>query len=322
MSQIEAGLFPAASIRGASPSEDGALLQLLTLLQAASYSFVTPTNGAIAVNREARQACAPRTLRDIFGWSLDFDRADLDPAIWSALEQAGALRPAKDRWWSTLRCSSVAGRLFLHSAYPTKGRDAVFLGPDSYRFARFIEAESRGRLVDSILDIGVGAGVGALVAAAMHPEAEVTGADLNPRALRLARINARHAGVQLNTVEADGLPPGDTRYDLIVANPPFISGREGRTYRDGGGQHGMEISMAWALGGAQRLARGGRMLLYTGSAIVDGVDPFREALHARLSELGRRLDYAEIDPDIFSSMLGKGDYENVERVAAVGASIQ
>jgi hypothetical protein len=34
--------------------------------------------------------------------------------------------------------------------------------------------------------------------------------------------------------------------------------------------------------GAARLAAGGRLLLYTGSPIVDGVDLFHETLRARL----------------------------------------
>lgn len=42
---------------------------------------------------------------------------------------------------SAVRVSRVLDSLFLHSAYPTTAHDAVFLGPDSYRFADLIVAQ-------------------------------------------------------------------------------------------------------------------------------------------------------------------------------------
>ena len=71
-----------------------------------------------------------------------------------------------------------------------------------------------------------------------------------------------------------------------------------------------------------RLAPGGRLILYTGSAIVGG----RDALHGRLRDLaadqGCTLDYEEIDPDVFGEELETESYRDVERIAAVGALIE
>ena len=69
-------------------------------------------------------------------------------------------------------------------------------------------------------------------------------------------------------------------------------------------------------------SRCGTILLYTGSAILNGRDALREALAAQLPALGCSLDYTEIDPDIFGELLDKPGYEAVERVAAVGAVIR
>ena len=110
-------------------------------------------------------------------------------------------------------------------------------------------------------------------------------------------------------------------FDLAIANPPFIIDEDGPAYRAGGGMHGAELSLAWALGAAEKLAPGGRFLLYTGSAIVAGRDALREALEQQLPALGCTLRYREIDPDIFGEELEKPAYADVERIAAVGAVI-
>ena len=85
---------------------------------------------------------------------------------------------------------------------------------------------------------------------------------------------------------------------------------------------GSRLSLDWAMEGAQRLAPGGRMLLYTGSAIVGGHDALREALERDLPRIGCTLRYREIDPDIFGEELERPAYAQVERIAAVGAVIE
>lgn len=67
-----------------------------------------------------------------------------------------------------MRVSTVHGRLFLHSAFLTDSSDAVFLGPDTYRFADLIAAEIGRAPVNRLLDLGAGAGVGGILAARGH----------------------------------------------------------------------------------------------------------------------------------------------------------
>jgi methylase of polypeptide subunit release factors len=89
------------------------------------------------------------------------------------------------------------------------------------------------RPVRSALDVGTGCGVQALLAA--RHAARVVGVDLNPRALVLGELGARLNRVANVTWRAGSLfePVRAERFDLIVANPPFvISPEEGSLYRD------------------------------------------------------------------------------------------
>jgi SAM-dependent methyltransferase len=301
---------------------DRALVDLLGRLETLGYDFVTPTpatHGRVL----ARHGKEALTLRDIFGWSLPFRRETLRPDLFDLLVAGRALSEDRGLWRSALRVSRVAGLLFAHSAYPTDRPDSVFLGPDTYRFVRFIRSraawiEGRRRIVD----MGAGAGVGGIVAAGLASGAAITLVDANEEALRLARINAAAAGVEVETILADKLADLDGDIDLVIANPPFIMDEGGPAYRDGGSMLGAALSHDWAMEAARRLCPGGRMLLYTGSAIVAGRDALREALERDLAEVGCVLEYEEIDPDIFGEQLDQPAYRSVERIAAIGASIR
>lgn len=298
---------------------ESGLKDLLQRLAELDYRFVTPGNGTVRRNRQ-RRAAAPRVLDDVFGWSLEFHKDDLVPGLFAIATDAGLLEPAGDGWRSRIRVSDVRGSLFAHSAYPTNTRDAVFLGPDTYRFARFVAEHWPAIPPVSVLDVGTGSGVGAVLAAKAFPKAGVVGSDVNELALSMARANAAAAGVRIQATLCDDPPPLDGGYDLILANPPYING-SGRTYSNGGGLDGAEVSLRWALDGATKLAPRGRMLLYTGSAIRSGEDRLRSALAVQLPDLGCSLEYDEIDPDVFGGLLRSPEYEGVDRIAAVGAVI-
>jgi methylase of polypeptide subunit release factors len=301
---------------------DSALLALLEGLAEAGYRFVPVTPETHRRRVARRKNPFARDFRDLFGWSLSFDPVLLPPPLRRPLMASGEIERDGERWRSRVRVASLDDRLFLHSAYPTDAPDSVFFGPDSHRFVRFLQTEiPRLRRVRHAVDLGAGSGVGAIMAAPLLPGAKLTATDINPSALRLARINARHAGVELETVETSGLDGVEGPIDLVIANPPFVADPEGRLYRDGGGMRGARLSLDWALDAAGRIEPGGTVLLYTGSAIVAGRDALREALEAALSDLGCALRYAEIDPDIFGELLDEPGYEAVERIAAVGAVI-
>jgi methylase of polypeptide subunit release factors len=301
---------------------EAGLSALLDALAGAGYRFtaVTPETHRRVLDRAGDREAAD--LRDVFGWNLPFADGLLLPRLQAALEASGTIRRDAGLWRSRVRVASLDDALFLHSAFPTDEADAVFFGPDSYRFVRFLRAEiPLLPPARRVADIGTGSGVGAVAAARLLPEARVSASDINAEALLYARINARHAGVALETAEAPGVEGLGGEIDLAIANPPFVADAAGRLYRDGGGRHGAGVSIDWALAAARRIAPGGTVLLYTGSAIVEGRDDLRDSLAARLPAFGCTLRYEEIDPDIFGELLAEPAYAQVERIAAVGAVI-
>ena len=300
--------------------EDEALVALLAALKARNYQFVTTTNDTHRLVSWRLFQGTRHTLRDIFGWSRPFRDGDLEVEILALMREAGILVERGRRLSSALRVSSLGEDLFLHSAYPPKARDAVFFGPDSYRYADFIRQELGH--ANRIVDIGAGSGVGGIVAARVCPQAAVVLADINPAALRLARINAAASVVSVEVIESDGLSKVTGAIDVAIANPPYILGSGGRTYRDGGDLLGARLSLDWAKAAMDRLPAGGRLLLYTGSAIVEGRDRLKAELEAIVGEVGAQLRYREIDPDVFGSTLMHPAYRRVDRIAAVGAVLE
>jgi len=301
------------------------LLALLRHLDAIGYDFVTPTPATHARVVARLGRAQARSLEDVLGWSLPFTPGALDPEMERCLRLAGALQTDGGEAKSALRASRLHDRLFLHSAFPTDATDAVFFGPDSYRFADLVRAELASMSPASrpfIVDIGAGAGVGAIIAGELIPQARLVMTDTNPEALRLARINAEAAGITADTLLAADLDAIDRPIDIAIANPPYLLDDLSRSYRHGGGEHGSATSIAFAADAARHLAPGGRLILYTGSAIVAGRDLLRQALHQTAQQFGCAMRYRELDPDVFGEELDRPQYQDVDRIAAVAAVIQ
>ena len=301
---------------------DAALLELLRLLKARHYSFVTPTPATHARNLARPGRTRAQSIEDVLGWSLPFTDGLLPCDISDLLRSGDMLERDAGLYRSLVRVSSLGGQLYLHSAYPTVADDAIFFGPDSYRFADLISSELAAYPAGEnarVVDVGTGAGVGAIVAAALCPKIRLTMTDINAKALRLARINAAAAAVLVEDIETSGLEGLTAPIDIIMMNPPYIVDDVGRTYRHGGEMHGGQLSLNLAQAAMERLTPGGRLLLYTGSAIVAGVDRIRLALQDRATILGCSLRYWEIDPDVFGEEMEKPQYADVDRIAAVGA---
>ncbi|MEZ6023804.1 MAG: methyltransferase [Hyphomonadaceae bacterium] len=298
--------------------QDQALVALLATLQPNRYRFVTPTPATHARVLARREGQTAHDLRDVLGWSLPFAPETIDADIFALLQRGGVLEPHALGFTSRIRVATLGSYRFIHSAYPTVAQDAVFFGPDSYRFAAFLRRKLKVRRNGlRVADIGTGAGVGAAIAARMT-RAPALATDINPLALRYAAINFAHEGVDVRTLETSGLDAVPDPIDIVVANPPYIADDARRAYRDGGAMHGAALSLDWAKAAAARLPRHGQLLLYTGSAIVGGRDGFKDALFEALP--GFDIEYEEIDPDVFSEELEREAYADVERIAVMGVN--
>ena len=298
---------------------------LLDALRARKYSFITPTPATHARVLARPDKNTAHDIRDVFGWSLPFSPGAIDAELMEIMRRADALKPHGDHFISRFRVSSLDGDLFLHSAYPTTQQDAVFFGPDSYRFAAFIRAElPRLGPIDRLADIGTGVGIGAVAAMRCTEVSHLLLTDINPHALELAEVNVLDAAQRAPArspiltafIHCNALANVEAPLHAVIANPPYILDPAKRAYRDGGALHGAEVSLAWARAAEEKLALGGALLLYTGSAIIDGEDQLKTALHEELR--GFDISYREIDPDVFGDELEREDYADVERIAVVG----
>ena len=294
-----------------------ALLDLGKALAETGYRFVavTPATQQRFIERRRQQGRGTaESVRDVFGWNLPFDRGVLGDELHALLEAAQACTRGADGWRATVRFSTIGDRLFVHSGFPTEQEDAVFFGPDTYRFVDFVRRSGvRGR---RLVDVGCGGGAGGIMAHDMA--SAIVLADVNEVALEHARINAALAGASVEIVRSDVLAGVTGELDVAIANPPYMLDDASRTYRDGGGAYGEAVAVRIARECLARLAPRGTLLLYTGAAIVDGVDTFFRAVAPVLAEHDASFDYAELDPDVFGEELERPAYADVERIAVVG----
>lgn len=297
-----------------------ALLALGRSLHDAGYRFMTVTPDTHRhVNRRPANDRA-LDLRGVFGWSRPFARDLLPADMVELMRDGGVLAADGELMRSAVRASTLGELLLFHSAYPTRDDDAVFFGPDTYRFVGAMNRALAwlGGGPARALDIGCGNGAAAITIARTFPHAEVIGADVNPRALALAEVNARLAGAHNVTLRRSDLFSGlEGDFDLIVSNPPFVQDPEARAYRHGGGEHGSALSRRIVEESLGRLRPGGNLMLYTGVAFSGAQDHFLESIRPTLERECGAWTYEELDPDIFGGQLGGQGYEAVERIAAV-----
>jgi len=160
-----------------------------------------------------------------------------------------ALGPA--HWWiaSDLPAGATPG--------PLRHDHVLGTGGASTTLARSTVRATVGRA----LDIGTGSGVQALHLA--RHTAHVTATDLSPRALAYARFTlALNGEPDVDLRRGDLLAPvAGERYDLVVANPPFVITPRATTtpvytYRDGG-RSGDDVMAELVSGAGDALSPGG-----------------------------------------------------------------
>ena len=305
------------------PDEDP-VLRLGRWLQQQGYRFVTSTPATHARVNARQGAGVAQSLQDVFGWSRPFSPALLPLPVLRWLDDGDVMESRAGLLRSKVRFSTLQGSLYVHSAYPTIEDEAVFFGPDTYRFGALIQrilAQSPAK-IDCLVDIGCGTGAGGIIAAKTlkHAAAQVILTDINATALRYARVNAELAATPNTSFrQGDLFEVIDQPVDLIVANPPYLLDPGARLYRHGGGELGSGLSTRIVVEGLPHLTEHGTLILYTGSPIVDGRDTFWESIASALHTSNVRYDYAELDPDVFGEELDTPAYlySQVERIAAV-----
>ena len=138
-----------------------------------------------------------------------------------------------------------------------------------------------------ILDLCTGSGCIGLAVAHRVKDARVTLADVSPEALQVAKRNTvnQHLTARVSCVVADALQPPPAflgKFDLIVSNPPYITGQEMRELPDSvrlfephlalyGGEDGLDFYRAIAKNYSQALRPGGYLCFEYGASQGDAV---------------------------------------------------
>ncbi|SFU87061.1 peptide chain release factor N(5)-glutamine methyltransferase [Halomonas korlensis] len=166
--------------------------------------------------------------------------------------------------------------------------------------------ELAGGAPGRLLDLGTGTGAVALAFASERPDWHVTGVDIRPEAVALARRNAERLAIANATFfrsdwfAALNDEPGDARFALIVSNPPYIAADDAHLQRGDlrfephsalvAGEGGLADLRHLAGQARRHLLPGGWLLLEHG---FDQAGPVREALAAAgLLAVQSRLDLA------------------------------
>ena len=98
--------------------------------------------------------------------------------------------------------------------------------PETEELVQRVVQQYEGQKV-RIWDVGTGSGCIAISLAKMLPDVEVFATDISEDALAVARENAECNGVGVtfarhDMADVEHLPFGETRFDVIVSNPPYI----------------------------------------------------------------------------------------------------
>lgn len=154
---------------------------------------------------------------------LEFERA-LSEAELAPLRELVRRRAQREPLQHLLGTVEFCGHTFLCD------KRALIPRPETEELVELLKSKIENPKA-KIIDVGTGSGIIALTLAAALPEAEVHAVDVSDDALALARENAQRLGLaeRVSFVKRDLLNGFDEKFDVIVANLPYVPGAERKT---------------------------------------------------------------------------------------------
>lgn len=207
-------------------------------------------------------------------------------------------RGAREPLQHILGTAEFHGRSFLSDPR------ALVPRPETEQLVELALELAKAHASPAILDLGTGSGVIVLTVALELPSAILHATDLSPDALALAADNATRHQVtdRIRFHQSDLLPPNDTKFDLILANLPYIPTAEIAALSPevrhdpssalDGGADGLDLIRRLIAEAPARLAPGGALLLEIGAGQADAVNALLSALKYR--DISLRPDYQNI----------------------------
>lgn len=248
----------------------------------ASSPFANP---AQLDDRLAALDPALATALRLFSLGNPIDAAELEARLGAAFIEAGLITGllSFDEASGAFGTGGYAlasrfGQYFVVSANPympnfLPANDNVYLGLDSFALANHLQrlAGSFGD-VERALDLCAGSGIAGQSLARLAPGSQWTGVDLNDYAVAAANFNAALNALApaYRAIQGDLYAGVEGRFDLIVANPPFIPAPDGHAFPlyGGGGEDGLLVLRPLIAGLGARLSERGQAVIY-GEGIGD-----------------------------------------------------
>ena len=216
--------------------------RICQLLECESLQQIEPTHLHYYANWRLADSPLDKLIR-LFQLRGALEENDLQQLfgerLFEVLKDFGLLIPrAHGTWASRVDLFCSAGLFFATDhRYMLLDEDRIdedpvmYIGMDSHGLVQTAPHQD----AEQLLDLCCGSGIQGIVAS--RHSGQVTSVDLNPRAIRFSRFNA-----QLNGVENIRVLCGDLyrvvegrMFDVILANPPFVSSpNEEYRFRDGG----------------------------------------------------------------------------------------
>lgn len=118
----------------------------------------------------------------------------------------------------------ILGETFFYDLRFRVSPHVLIPRPETEELVDWVLKDYAGKKV-KVLDIGTGSGCIAVTLAKNLPLAEISGCDIDEKAIEISLLNARSNETQVSFFLFDVLnpfPTQDKRYNVLVSNPPYV----------------------------------------------------------------------------------------------------
>ena len=221
----------------------------------------------------------------------------------SLLENLGLIDGFEDSFIGCVDIFCSDGFLFVTDhRYMIKDDDmldedpVMYIGMDSHGLVQTAPRQN----CDNLLDLCSGSGIQGIIASRYAKR--IISVDINPRAIRFSRFNAQLNGVSNHEVREGNLYDvvDGEKFDVILANPPFVpSPEDGLKFRDGG-VNGENILRNILQNAQDHLTSNGRICIVTDLVDIDNYHSKIKSWMPQAQGVGAILSTADRDEILFS----------------------